>query len=597
MSALTRLNRATEKQSKAWQEARLHAGHFAFMRAVVQGLDTRQSWDRYLRIEGEHDDIRHVRRTIQRIRDEFASAARRHARHGVARLMQIDATAIDDASTKLPTLEEFAEEHGLTDFSQAEQLEFFRERFGAAPGSASRRRRVIARQLDALRWLEELVAVPPKADDPPSSWIHPDIADRLESTGIDTLGALIRRINGIGYRWWAGIPGIGAGKAERIAGWLRTHESSLGLALGSHVDLPRSQADRTVLETLVQGGASIVPIEKFVAPPGLSGADGRYRAPVAQCRISAHDDRDAVLAWVASKPENGSTRRSYLKEGERFLLWAVLVRGKPLSSLDPEDCTAYLDFMADPQPASDWCGPRGREKWSPLWRPFEGPLSDTGRRHAVVVLKNLFSYLVSVGYLARTPWQDLSLPRARKAEPKALRRLSWQRMLQAGLSLPRTSAHLRLALALQLIGRTGLKVSELVAATVDDLQENDGALSLRVRGRARKDRQVPLPSEMRAQLADYLLARGLQADPLDPGNRGAHLLGQATDMNERAPWSPLHLRDVDPKAGIAAGTLQTQLKAFFADCAESLEGLDDAERTMLREVSADKLRGFAGTAE
>ena len=47
---------------------KLHLGHFAFMRAVVQGLDTRDSWDRYLRLEGEHDDVRNVRRTIQWMR-------------------------------------------------------------------------------------------------------------------------------------------------------------------------------------------------------------------------------------------------------------------------------------------------------------------------------------------------------------------------------------------------------------------------------------------------------------------------------------------------------------------------------------------------
>jgi hypothetical protein len=42
---------------------KLHLGHFAVMRAVVQGLDTHESWNRYLRIEGERDDIRNVRRT------------------------------------------------------------------------------------------------------------------------------------------------------------------------------------------------------------------------------------------------------------------------------------------------------------------------------------------------------------------------------------------------------------------------------------------------------------------------------------------------------------------------------------------------------
>jgi hypothetical protein len=44
------------------------SGHFAFTRAVVQGIDLRASWDRYLRTEGEHEDLRKVRSTIARMR-------------------------------------------------------------------------------------------------------------------------------------------------------------------------------------------------------------------------------------------------------------------------------------------------------------------------------------------------------------------------------------------------------------------------------------------------------------------------------------------------------------------------------------------------
>jgi hypothetical protein len=53
---------------------KLHRGHFAFMRALAQGIDERTAWDRYLRLEGEHTDLRVVRRTIAWIRDEFAAA-------------------------------------------------------------------------------------------------------------------------------------------------------------------------------------------------------------------------------------------------------------------------------------------------------------------------------------------------------------------------------------------------------------------------------------------------------------------------------------------------------------------------------------------
>lgn len=575
---------------------RLHAGHFAFMRAVVQGLDTRQSWDRYLRLEGEHDDIRTLRRTVQWIRDEFAAAARRYSRHGVARLIKIEADRLAEGAPRLPPLEEFALEHGLEEFSQAEQLEHYKACLGSPPASQARRRRIIARQLNALRWLEELVAIPPRPEDPPSYWLHPDLARRLEEAGIVSLEQLVRQINGVGYRWWAGIPGVGAGKAERVVGWLRSHESSLRLRLGTHADQPRGKIANAQLQDLVASGAAIVPLEKFVPPAGLDGAEGLFRAPKSECRLPADTDITAVLTWVASKASasGASTQRSYRKEGERFLLWIVLARGKPLSSAGPDDCATYLQFLADPQPAEQWCGPRGREKWSPLWRPFEGPLSESARRHAVVILKNLFGFLVAHRYLMSDPWQAVALPQARARQPRDFAQAHWLRLEQYVDALPRTSANARAAFALRLIRATGLRLGEAVNATVDDLREIDGRTYLQVRGRKGKKTHAVVNRELLGHLADYLQTRGLDPDPCGPLNKGAYLLGPAVDLDKRAPWSPAHLRAADPKSGIAAGTLYDQLKNHFAACAATATDLSPNERELLQAASTGWLRTQAG---
>src|SRR5438309_6267526 len=113
-------------------------GHFAFMRAVVQGIDLRASWDRYLRTEGEHEDLRKVRSTIARMRTEFSAAARRHARPGTARLILVEAKEIQEAPG-LPSLAAFAAERGLDDFSEAEQQAAFVRRTGRAPTSSASR--------------------------------------------------------------------------------------------------------------------------------------------------------------------------------------------------------------------------------------------------------------------------------------------------------------------------------------------------------------------------------------------------------------------------------------------------------------------------
>jgi hypothetical protein len=107
--------------------------------------------------------------------------------------------------------------------------------------------------------------------------------------------------------------------------------------------------------------------------------------------------------------------------------------------------------------------------------------------------------------------------------------------------LPATSANQRLPFGLHLLYATGLRLSELVAATVDDLQwvgrvpggcvgrqrhaglaaagDRQGTEAARGAGAGRGVGALP----------GYLVARGLDADPENIGNQGAHLLGKASD--------------------------------------------------------------------
>jgi hypothetical protein len=296
------------------RERKLHLGHFAFMRAVVQGIDTRQSWNRYLQVDGDHDDIRTVRRTIAWIRDAFAAAAKRHHRPGTARLVLIDASRILDAPAAVPTLEDFAEENGLTDFTQAEQLEQYTERYGTATQQQARRGRLVMKQLDALYWLESLIATPPLSGDALAAWLHPDLVDHLEAAGLFTIRQLITHINGIGKRWSDSIQAIGAGKGERIMAWLRAHQETIGLAIGAHVAVARKKLYAEELARVVPYATAIVPLEKLIVPAELDGSDGTYRAPqktiTMRCwRGSGHAEACATISAPPSKENAASIRR------------------------------------------------------------------------------------------------------------------------------------------------------------------------------------------------------------------------------------------------------------------------------------------------
>jgi hypothetical protein len=554
----------------AARQRKLHVGHFAFMRSVVQGLDPRESWERYFRVEGEATDQRTVRATIAWIRDEFAAAAKREDRFGTARLVRIDATRIADPSLELPSLEAFAEAHGLEDERQADQIAAYEAEYGRATQRLRRRARLIARQLEALRWLESLVAQSPKAGDSVAAWLNPTLASHLEAADIFTLAQLVERINGVGRRWHAGIKAMGEGKALRIVEWLREHQDSIALQLGRHVAMPRSKLYAHELQAVVLPATDIRPLEKFIVPAELDGTRGLYRRPQAQCLLKATNDYQAILAWLRSKhgltPEqkahlkarrrqHGHRRRAghglaagavahpaRLPQGSRALpALGDHAQGQGLSSMSNEDCIEYRDFLADPQPRSRWCGDRGRERWSPLWRPFEGPLSASAQRHAVTILKNLYGFLVDQNYLMGNPWSAVGVPRTSGPKVNAGRSFSlaqWQFIEGQLKMLPATSANQRLTFGLHLLYATGLRLSEVVAATVDDLQwveypadaSDDQPMEgwlLRVIGKGQKEREVPLPADVVGELARYLVSRGLDADPEDIGNQGAFLLGKA----------------------------------------------------------------------
>jgi len=188
------------------------------------------------------------------------------------------------------------------------------------------------------------------------------------------------------------------------------------------------------------------------------------------------------------------------------------------------------------------------------------------------------------------PWSAVGVPRTSGPKVNAGRSFSlaqWQFIEGQLKMLPATSANQRLRFGLHLLYATGLRLSEVVAATVDDLQwveypadaSDDQPMEgwlLRVIGKGQKEREVPLPADVVGELARYLESRGLDPDPEDIGNEGAFLLGKASDAAARAPGLNTG-QLIDPREGIAATTFYDQIKAFFAGCGDVLRGQGDAK--------------------
>lgn len=374
-----------------------------------------------------------------------------------------------------------------------------------------------------LRMVEDaakLAAAAPAADHALALWFRPLVAQRLVGEGIATLGALIAYCNRHGGSWWRSIPRIGPLRATTLMAWLRRHEATLGARVDTDVDAtPLTPApDRAIV--VGPGTSALAPLERLAAPVELSGAGGTNRA-VGFPFIRAEHDLAALHAWLARYRDRPATLRAYTREIERFVLWALKVRGIAVSSLRVEDCDAYKDFLA--QPNADFCGPK-RPRASGRWRPFTGSLSADSQAYAVRTLRMAFDWLVKVRYLAGNPFSAVTLPATltrewslqveRALAPELLRTL--RDALDAHCARPDDdAAQWRIArAAIGLMVDSGLRRAEAARARRSGVKRVDGikgqsVWTLTLVGKRSKVRTVPVSPATFEALRAHWVDRGL----------------------------------------------------------------------------------------
>ena len=142
-------------------------------------------------------------------------------------------------------------------------------------------------------------------------------------------------------------------------------------------------------------------------------------------------------------------------------------------------------------------------------------------------VRALCDYLLRTGELSRNPSATLASPKLRRKLPRFLAPEAAAEVMTAPLVQPtgRDVAHLRDALALELLYGSGLRVSEL--ATLDLGQISSETAEVRVLGKGRKERVVPLGSKSLAALDAYLPRRSELRHPKSGEyDQRALLLGQ-----------------------------------------------------------------------
>lgn len=509
-------------------ERRVGYHHFAFFRAYIEGLELTKAASLYLEtgIDG-----RKARSTLTWIRDELIAAARRKNAASVARLLRIPpgrlATEAIPSAAPLLSLEEFQAAHDPQGFwTEQELIELFEKEIGDThtPSpmhrQASRNARLRKRLIEAVGWLESWVATRPLPSDPLLVWLDEGIALRLNKAGMQSISDLVATINREGFRWHTRVPKLGRIGAERVINWL---QSAQVLPLAERA-LLSYRANKTALTANRPREFGIVPLEYLAIPPehaAMLGAAGENRAYGKA--LAAANDIEAIGAWLGSRRQGDHTRRSYTLHAERFLLWMIFERGKPLSSATVEDCAGYRDFLAalgdKNQPwrwrldRTSWVAPLTRRRIDPRWKPFTGTLSPDSQKLSITVLNIMFGWLAAKRYLIDNTWQGINTAvqiRPRLKTDHSLTRGQWESVLSHCDQMEPDERYWRLKFLLWLAYSTGMRLSEIRKVTVSDIKESEdgGGFDLNVVGKRNKLREIPIGAMVMGVLADYMEVRG-----------------------------------------------------------------------------------------
>ncbi len=129
------------------------------------------------------------------------------------------------------------------------------------------------------------------------------------------------------------------------------------------------------------------------------------------------------------------------------------------------------------------------------------------RRH-IASLRMFFRYLVREGYTELNPAKLVHLPKAPQKLPVVMSAEQTSGLLDNVEAQERPFPKRDLAM-LELLYGSGLRVSELVGLNLEDIDRTE--CWLRVRGKGRKERQVPYTGKATAALETYLSHAGCQA--------------------------------------------------------------------------------------
>lgn len=179
----------------------------------------------------------------------------------------------------------------------------------------------------------------------------------------------------------------------------------------------------------------------------------------------------------------------------------------------------------------------------------------------LATLRNFYKFLIAENVLSYNPMLDIKSPKLGLHLPKALSLSQVEQLLQAPNS--HTVVGARDRAVLEILYATGLRVSEAVNLSLDDLHvDSDGIAVLRVVGKGNKERIVPVGSFALKAVDNYLTISRPALASKGKGNSFLFLNKKGARLSRQSVWEILQVNR--ERAGLDVSISPHTLRHCFA---------------------------------
>jgi integrase len=285
------------------------------------------------------------------------------------------------------------------------------------------------------------------------------------------------------------------------------------------------------------------------------------------------------VSWIRAKAGSPETALVYRREADRLQLWCAVERRKPLSSMDMDDCLAYMAFLQHIPP--EWISRRHTPRLAEGWAPFSTQLAIGSQRQAIVIVSGMFTWLVKAHYLRANPWVLVNRktgddPDKSLLDTRAFTKEAWGAIRSSVVSEKDSKARARALFIMDFTEATGLRSAELLSTTLGRFRRVGRRWALEVVGKGNKKRVVAVPHQAVEALEVYLASRGLPT------------------LAKAPVEAPLVASNLDPMVGVGYQALYESTKAWFRRAIRSSD-LTGVERDDALRASLHWLRHTCGT--